>query len=461
MALSDYKITDNDISAKGVVSAPDKLTGTAQQNKAVFDRLIREVVKGCLNDVIDALNSEDGATEVGFTNITGLTAANVQSAVSALKIIVDSKASQAYTEAELALKSDKSATNKHFKDVSLNESTGVFTFTKEDGTTKTIDTLLEKIAINFEYDAANQRIVLTLKDGTKQYIPLSDFITENEFIDTATIDFSVASHVVSASIKNGSITDAMLSSGLVAELEEYVTSASTSATNAAISEQNALTYKNQAQTAKTIAESARDTAVTSADSATNDAATAVAAKDNAVSAKNTAVSAKETAVSAKDEAIRASGDAVSAKNTAVSSKDIAANKSLISEGYAVGQQNGTDVGPESEYYHNNAKYFSEELSTVVVYDETEPTDSIPINADCLEGHGASFFAKAAEFLTHVLDAAIHVTQLDKDEWNGKYKKPNGGIPKLDLANDVQASLAKADSAIQEHNIIYTEVEYDG
>ena len=33
---------------------------------------------------------------------------------------------------------------------------------------------------------------------------------------------------------------------------------------------------------------------------------------------------------------------------------------------------------------------------------------------------------------------------------GTYSKPTGGIPKTDLANDVQASLGKADTALQEH-----------
>lgn len=33
---------------------------------------------------------------------------------------------------------------------------------------------------------------------------------------------------------------------------------------------------------------------------------------------------------------------------------------------------------------------------------------------------------------------------------GTYSKPTGGIPKSDLANDVQASLGKADTALQEH-----------
>ena len=32
----------------------------------------------------------------------------------------------------------------------------------------------------------------------------------------------------------------------------------------------------------------------------------------------------------------------------------------------------------------------------------------------------------------------------------KYSKPSGGIPKTDLADDVKASLGKADTALQEH-----------
>ena len=64
MALTDYKITDSQISTKGVVSAPDKLTGTAQENKAVFDKLIREAVKGDINGLIDALVAAGVGSEV-------------------------------------------------------------------------------------------------------------------------------------------------------------------------------------------------------------------------------------------------------------------------------------------------------------------------------------------------------------------------------------------------------------
>ena len=55
MALTDHKITDADISTNGVQSAPDKLTGTAAENKAIFDKLIKNVVQECLNGLIDEL----------------------------------------------------------------------------------------------------------------------------------------------------------------------------------------------------------------------------------------------------------------------------------------------------------------------------------------------------------------------------------------------------------------------
>ena len=55
MALTDHKITDGDISTNGVQSAPDKLTGTAAENKMIFDRLIKNVVQECLIGLIDEL----------------------------------------------------------------------------------------------------------------------------------------------------------------------------------------------------------------------------------------------------------------------------------------------------------------------------------------------------------------------------------------------------------------------
>lgn len=57
--------------------------------------------------------------------------------------------------------------------------------------------------------------------------------------------------------------------------------------------------------------------------------------------------------------------------------------------------------------------------------------------------------------THRTNTAIHITSEEKSSWNAKgtYSKPADGIPKSDLSSDIQTSLGKADSAIQEHQDI--------
>lgn len=57
MSLKDYKITQNDIETKGVVAAPDVMSGDPQTNKRIFDRLTREGVAEKVNGLVDALVS--------------------------------------------------------------------------------------------------------------------------------------------------------------------------------------------------------------------------------------------------------------------------------------------------------------------------------------------------------------------------------------------------------------------
>lgn len=204
MALSNRKITSNDINTKGVIAAPDKLAGTANENKAVFDRLIREVVASVVNNIVDDLTAAGGASEIGFTPIQGIASENIQAAITSLKAIADTKAESGNVDASLDLKADKSDTDLHFKDISLDTATGVITLTRQNGTTKSIDTVLEKVATNWEYVNTTehpQSLKLTLADGSAQYVSLSSFITETEFKDSDQIDFSVNNHVVTATVK--------------------------------------------------------------------------------------------------------------------------------------------------------------------------------------------------------------------------------------------------------------------
>lgn len=120
-------------------------------------------------------------------------------------------------------KADQSDLLTAFKSVSFNSATGVFTFTKFNDTTVTVDTDIEKIAINFDYDddptsAHYQNLIITLDDGTVKYVDMSALLTQYEFTDSTTIHFTVTNGVVSANVINGSIAYAHLTPELQAQI---------------------------------------------------------------------------------------------------------------------------------------------------------------------------------------------------------------------------------------------------
>ncbi len=126
------------------------------------------------------------------------------------------------------------------RDVQFNESTGIFTITRKNGSLFIIDTKLEKIAINWTYDVNTQQIILTLDDGTKQYIDLSALITQYEFLDTDTINFQVQTDgTVKAIVKDGSITEDKLQPNYLAQIKVESAKAQISEANAANSAKKA------------------------------------------------------------------------------------------------------------------------------------------------------------------------------------------------------------------------------
>ena len=129
------------------------------------------------------------------------------------------------------IKLDKATANTMVKAISFNENTGVFTITLLNGSTTTIDTKLEKVVVNFGYDATTQQIILNLVDGTTQYIDLSALITQYEFVDSDTIGWEVTTDgKVKAKILDGSITENMLQPNYLAEIKVESAKAETNAT---------------------------------------------------------------------------------------------------------------------------------------------------------------------------------------------------------------------------------------
>ena len=132
-------------------------------------------------------------------------------------------------------------------DVTFNEDTGEFTFTKKNGAKTVIDTKLEKLAVNFTYDATNQRLVLTLDDGTIQYVDLKTLVTELDFLDSNTVFFYVNNGKVTANILKGSITDEYLEPNYLANIKLHASQALESANTAVESAEIAQTSANLAK----------------------------------------------------------------------------------------------------------------------------------------------------------------------------------------------------------------------
>lgn len=273
-SLKDIKVSSTTVDNKAVASLPDNPSEqgmSALQLKEAFDALPKEAIIA-LNALIDCLLAS-GASDIGVTEIKGLEGkTTIQTALEALKSLVDTKQSIDNTKPLV-------------KNVEFNENTGVFTFTKLDGSKKTIDTRAEKIPVsgalsgqtleltlvdgtklsvdlsalfsvgeaknlikNIEYTEHNgtfivtkydgskftintaiekialdvrldgQQFVMTLVDGTEHRVDLSAFIEQTEVKDSDTVTLAIESGKIVAKVKEGSVTVAHLSD----ELAEFI-----------------------------------------------------------------------------------------------------------------------------------------------------------------------------------------------------------------------------------------------
>lgn len=125
-----------------------------------------------------------------------------------------------------------------FKAVSFDSTTGVFTFTKWNNTTVTVDTDIEKIAINFDYDdnpssPHYQNLVIELEDGTYKYIDMSALITQYEFTNSSCISWTIGNDgSVTANVIDGSITESKLQPNFLADCRSAKAGAESAEANA-------------------------------------------------------------------------------------------------------------------------------------------------------------------------------------------------------------------------------------
>lgn len=280
-------------------------------------------------------------------------------------------------------------------DVTFEESTGIITITKKNGSKVMIDTQMEKIAINFDYNPTTQQIILTLIDGTKQYIDLSALITQYEFLDSDTVAFYIDKDgKVSAIVKEGSIEEKHLEPNYLAKIKVEVAKAESSQQAAAMSEINAKASENAAKASETAAKKSEDNAKASETAAAKSATAAAASESNA---KVSETSASESSATATEKASSASQSA----DTAAEKADIATQKAAEiigkaesaeesatkAQSYAVGGT-GSREGEDSDnakYYYQQAKDISEGLKGGLQPHGTVAFADLPALADVNAG----------------------------------------------------------------------------
>ena len=200
-------------------------------------------------------------------------------------------------------KLDKSVANTMVRDVTMNTNTGVITITYLSGSTATIDTKLEKLAVNFTYDAQNQRLVITLDDGSVQYVDMSALITQYEFIDSTTMAFTVdANGRVTANVKNGSITAEKLQPNYLADVTAQAGIATQKAADAGAYAGDAMASSQSAYNSEISAAGSAEIATEKTGIATQQAAEALASQIAAANSAVDALTAQEAAEQAADDA---------------------------------------------------------------------------------------------------------------------------------------------------------------
>lgn len=363
------------------------------------------------------------------------------------------------------------------------------------------------LAVKRKGDAAPYPVTVTTEDGALVWVPtnadtavagsgscelsytVDDVLAKSQMWSTEVYSSLTGEGETEPPEPYQSWVDAVLKAGAAAETaaQDAANSAGAAAAWAEASQSaqtGAETAQTAAEDAQEAAESARDAAAASSTSAAGSAASAAQSAQAASSAQGAAEAAKTDAQTAASAAARSATNAATSESNAFT-------------------------------YQQGAKEYRDEtekmLDDLVKYDNDEFASTLPFNADRLNGHPDSYFAKQedmsaaeqgiADNRSDILSLRsvaerLGITKVDKETGKGlsandysneekqkvaenaaarhthanksvldqitqamldligtiagKYVKPNGGIPKSDLASDVQTSLAKADSALQQH-----------
>lgn len=146
------------------------------------------------------------------------------------------------------------------------------------------------------------------------------------------------------------------------------------------------------------------------------------------------------------------------------------NKPQINSVTLSGNKSLSDLGIEAEAFvvaiaESNGTYTADKtasqiLEAVAAKKRVVATLGVIVFQYCLQAGGKAYFTAIYNNTSRLLAVAETKIATVSVITLGTYSKPSGGIPKTDLASDVQTSLGKADTALQEHQDISSKLDKD-
>ena len=302
-------------------------------NFKVLEEGHNELATKLNQQVTDIDTAIQAATSNGGQNISVQYGAGTEILQDALDNVV-SDINNRYTKNEVDA-SIGSNTNSLIANAEYNESTGVFTFTRKDGSSVVIDTVIEKVpasmALVNESDGSVS-LVITNQDGSQTKTNVTSLIEDTVINSSDTINATSVSDSVkkvttyTLVIKPNSIGLSHIDSALTTRFEEAQSAktAAIQAKDSAVAAQNAaIQAKNNAEAYALNANTYSTNASVSADESANSALEAKEYAEQAASHKNSAELAKTAAIQAKNDSETAKTDAQTAATEASKSEAVA------------------------------------------------------------------------------------------------------------------------------------------
>ena len=330
-------------------------------NFKVLEQGHNELAEKLNQQVSDIDTAIQAATSNGGQNISVQYGVGIETLQGALDNVV-SDINNRYTKNEVDA-SIGSNTNSLIANAEYNESTGVFTFTRKDGSSVVIDTVIEKVPASMALvneSGGSVSLVVTNQDGSTTKTNVTSLIEDTVINSSDTVNATFVTDAVkkvttyTLVIKPNSIGLSHIDSALTAKFEETESSkaAAVQAKDNAVAAQNAaIQAKNNAETYASNANTYSTNASVSADESAESASAAATSETNAASSALAAQTAQTAAEKARDEAREIAGGDFATK-TELNTKENKATittATLLASGWSDGTYSFETDYPKATY----------------------------------------------------------------------------------------------------------------